>query len=205
MAEKQAAEKTLVIHELQKSNSSAIDLEGLAHHKGSSFGALGELPPPTQEQFENNLATELVKNLTSIQQRREQKATIFLEDESQRIGNINIPKALWAQMRKAEVLYLDIDFEERLKWIVEQYGKFEIEKLKEATIRIQKRLGGLILKQTLEHLNNNDLKAAFRLLLEYYDREYDKAYNRREDLKCTKIYFKKMEVEKIAKRLTTTF
>ncbi len=187
--------KTLVINEMQKLHCAAIDLEGLAHHKGSSFGALGELKQPTQEQFENNLATVLLKNNFT-------KTTIFVEDESQRIGNVNVPNALWAQMRKAEVLYVDINFEERLKWIVEQYGKFEIDKLKEATIRIQKRLGGLILKQTLEHLNNNNLEAAFRLLLAYYDREYDKAYNCRQDLKCTKIYFEKMEVKKIAKRLS---
>ncbi len=181
--------KTLLIQYLKQSNCAAIDLEALAHHKGSSFGALGELAQPTQEQFENNLAFA-VSQVSSN--------SLFLEDESQRIGCVNIPKSFWLQMRRADVLYMDVNFEERLKWIIEQYGKFDIEKLKEATNRIRKKLGGLILKQIIENLDVNNVEAAFRLLLDYYDREYEKAYNKREDLKCTKFYFEKMEIEKMA-------
>ncbi len=182
--------KTLLIKDLQNRKINAVDLEGLAHHKGSSFGGLGELAQPTQEQFENNLADELLKIIS-------ENGTIYLEDESQRIGHVNIPNPLWAQMRQAMVCFIDIPFEERLNWIVQQYGEFEIEKLKAATTRIQKRLGGLIYKQIIEQLDNNSIKAAFRLLLEYYDREYDRAYQRRENLKLTKFSFEKMNIEQI--------
>src|SRR5690606_1098940 len=43
--------KTLILQELKKLGEQVIDLEKLAHHKGSSFGGINELPQPTQEQF----------------------------------------------------------------------------------------------------------------------------------------------------------
>jgi hypothetical protein len=51
--------KTLLLHELRRLGNSVIDLEALACHKGSAFGALGENPQPSQEMFENLLAVEL--------------------------------------------------------------------------------------------------------------------------------------------------
>ena len=48
---------------------------------------------------------------------------IFIEDESQRIGNLQIPMPLWYSMRKAPVFFMDIPFEERLDYITADYGK----------------------------------------------------------------------------------
>ena len=53
--------KTLILHELEKHKEQIIDLEKLAHHKGSSFGSLGEEPQSSQEQFENELSFQLSK------------------------------------------------------------------------------------------------------------------------------------------------
>lgn len=95
--------KTLVLHELKKKGEAVVDLEALAHHKGSAFGDLGEQPQPSPEMFENKLAMEL----SGISESK----TIWLEDESQRIGHINIPHIFWQTMRKAPVYFLDISFE----------------------------------------------------------------------------------------------
>ena len=51
--------KTLILQELKRKGYSVIDLENLANHKGSAFGAIGEKPQPTQEMFENSMGTEL--------------------------------------------------------------------------------------------------------------------------------------------------
>ena len=62
-----------------------IDLEQLANHKGSTFGKMG--PPPTQEQFENNLALQWMELDTN--------SPVWLENESRRIGDASIPGTQW--------------------------------------------------------------------------------------------------------------
>lgn len=181
--------KTLVLQELARNKNTIIDLEALAHHKGSAFGALGEKEQPKQEMFENLLAQQLsvacrpLSEGNTIQTNNEQRTTCtWLEDESQRIGNLQIPMPLWNTMRKSPVYFLDIPFEERLNYITAEYGKFEKEKLVNAIIRIQKRLGGLDTKNAINHLLENDHKACFRILLGYYDKLYQKALQNRENL-----------------------
>jgi tRNA 2-selenouridine synthase len=181
--------KTLLLHELLKQNKIVIDLEALANHKGSAFGALGEKGQPKQEMFENMLAGKLAivrwslteensTNMTNDQQ----STVIYIEDESQRIGNLQIPIPLWNTMRKAPICFLDIPFEKRLKYITEEYGKYEKEKLLEAITRIQKRLGGLETKNAIHLLQEDKLKACFRILLTYYDKWYSKGLHNRENL-----------------------
>ncbi len=51
--------KTELLHHLSDSGEQVLDLEGLANHKGSAFGALGQADQPTNEQFENDLATKM--------------------------------------------------------------------------------------------------------------------------------------------------
>lgn len=180
--------KTLVLHELSKQYAT-IDLEALAHHKGSAFGALGELPQPKQEMFENLLAGKLsdVSNKATDEKgasadNLQLSPVIYLEDESQRIGNLQIPMPLWYNIRKCPVYFLDIPFEERLNYLTEEYGKFEKEKLVNAIIRIQKRLGGLETKNAINHLLENNQKECFRILLTYYDKWYKKGLHNRENL-----------------------
>ena len=180
--------KTLVLNELSKQHST-IDLEALAHHKGSAFGALGELPQPKQEMFENLLAERLadirwlLAEKTPSQQANDQRPTcIWLEDESQRIGNLQIPMPLWYTIRKCPVYFLNIPFEERLDYLTEEYGKFTKEQLVNAIIRIQKRLGGLETKNAINHLLENNHKECFRILLTYYDKWYEKGLHNRENL-----------------------
>ncbi len=167
--------KTGVLKELAKSGLPVIDLEGMAHHKGSAFGALGEYPQPTQEMFENELAAKLYEVSEGATH-----AEIWLEDESRRIGSVNIPGALWASMRVAPLYFLDVPFEERLDYIVVQYGKFEKQDLLNAITRIQKRLGGQGAKDAMRYLNEGDVRECFRILLCYYDKFYSKDIENRE-------------------------
>ena len=165
--------KTLLLHALAKENNSIVDLEGLANHKGSALGALGNPPQPTQEMFENLLA----EKLSTIN--HQPSTTIYLEDESQRIGNLQIPIQLWYCMRKAPVYFVDIPFEERLNYLTDEYGIHPKEKLVNAIMRIQKRLGGLETKNAINFLLENNFKESFRILLHYYDKWYAKGlYNR---------------------------
>ena len=171
--------KTEVLNELRKLGESVIDLEDLACHKGSAFGNYKMPPQPSQEMFENLLGTELSHKTTELQGK---PGSIWLEDESQRIGNINIPSAFWETMRKSPLIFLEIPFEERLRHITEEYSHWEKEKLTDAVKRISKRLGGLETKNTLEFLENDNFTEAFRILLHYYDKRYLKGLHNREQL-----------------------
>ena len=155
-----------------------MDLEGIARHKGSAFGALGESAQPTQEMFENILGLEL-HNVTSPMQDNE---CVWLEDESRRIGLVNIPGALWDTMRQSPLYFLEVPFEERLAYITESYGKYEQKELVNSVMRIQKRLGGLDTKNAINFLLEKNYKEAFRILLSYYDKYYERSLESRDNL-----------------------
>ncbi len=165
--------KTELLHALQQKDHAVIDLEAMASHKGSAFGALGQPPQPTQEMFENSLAESLHQNKESC---------FWLEDESQRIGNLNIPHGFWRHMRAKPVYFLDIPFEERLDHITKGYGAIEKEHLVNAIIRIKKRLGPLETKTAIGFLIEDDTRECFRILLNYYDKTYLKGLEKRENL-----------------------
>jgi tRNA 2-selenouridine synthase len=130
--------------------------------------------------FENILAFAL-KASGPIAPENESAVT-WLEDESQRIGNCNIPMALWQRMRNAPVIFLDIPFEERLKHITNEYGVCDTGQLTESVLRIKKRLGGLDTKNSVQYLEAGNLKEAFRILLQYYDKQYLKGLHNRDNL-----------------------
>ena len=160
--------KTEMLKVIESKGEKTIDLEALARHKGSAFGSLGEPGQPTQEMFENKLAVEL-SNFS------EGKSGIWIEDESQRIGNLNIPSTLYRCKQSMPVYFVDIPFEERLQNIVNCYGKFDKEKLVNAIIRIKKRLGPLETKNAINYLLDDDVKNCFSILLKYYDKSYSKS------------------------------
>jgi tRNA 2-selenouridine synthase len=190
--------KTELLHELKRSGEKIIDLEGIANHKGSAFGNIDMPPQPGQEMFENFLAGELL----SVGNRKsgivnesysyapdiaksnqlpitDSRFPIWIEDESQRIGLLNLPHALWKTIRESPVFFLDIPFESRLDHITEEYGKLNRERLADAINRISKRLGPQDTKVSLEFLEEGNIKECFRILLKYYDKHYLKAlYNR---------------------------
>lgn len=155
---------------LQRMGENIIDLEGIAIHRGSAFGAIEGVLQPSQEMFENKLAMTLAA---------QHNRTIWLEDESQRIGLVNIPHPIWQQMRASQVFFLDIPFEERLNHIVKGYGKKDKEKLVNSIMRIKKRLGGLETKTAIGCLVEEDIAGCFAVLLKYYDKQYIKGLNER--------------------------
>ena len=190
--------KTEVLNELERRGETVIDLEKIASHKGSAFGSFKMPPQPKQEMFENLLAHEL----NAKSQHKESAegngpsspftihhspltphhSPIWLEDESQRIGDLNLPGALWKTMRSSPISFLDIPFEERLNHIVAEYGECENQKLIDATRRISQRLGGLDTKNAIAFLESCEIKEAFRILLRYYDKHYLKGLHNRENI-----------------------
>ena len=171
--------KTEVLKELKRSGKTVINLEELANHKGSAFGALGEQPQPGHEMFENLLAIELWKVFNDKDYKPQE---IWIEDESVHIGRVGIPKNFWEQMRQSPLCFLDIPFNERLDYITRTYGIFDRKKLEESILKIQKRLGGLNTKNAIGFLSENKFREAFAILLAYYDKMYERGLQNRENI-----------------------
>lgn len=184
--------KTGVLQEMKQRGNRVIDLEGLANHKGSAFGSLGEMPQPGQEMFENLLAIELYKATGAEEKNKTNgelhtkilSGDIWIEDESRHIGTVGIPNLFWSQMRKSPLYFLEIPFEERLHHIVSAYGVFNKTELVNSIIKIQKRLGGLETKNAINLLMENNVKDCFSILLHYYDKLYNNSLNNRENVEA---------------------
>jgi tRNA 2-selenouridine synthase len=142
-----------------------VDLEGLAHHRGSSFGGLGLPPQPSSEHYENRLASVLAPLGGASQ--------IWLEAESAMVGRCRIPAGLWRQMKAAPVLAVERPLAERLAHLVTIYGAQDPQAVAEATRRIARRLGPQRTALALEAIGRDDRATACRQMLDYYDRCYD--------------------------------
>jgi tRNA 2-selenouridine synthase len=161
--------KTHILNELKKIGHQMIDLEGLAHHKGSAFGGIGQPQQPTVEQFENNLFDEF--------QQLDLSKPIWVEDESYDIGKVKIPKQFYEQMQNSQLYFIDIPQNERAKHLVTEYGTCDKQKLTESILRISQRLGGLSVKNAIDALENDDFYEVAMITLYYYDKLYLKGMN----------------------------
>lgn len=156
--------KTEVLRALHELGGPVLDLEGLAHHKGSAFGQIGELPQPTNEQFENDGAVRLAE--------LEGEARIWIEDESRSIGRIWLQQSFFARKKSAPVVLLERSLDERIDRLVAAYGQASRAELSETFMRIAKRLGDQNARSAVDHVQQGNLADAARIALRYYDRTY---------------------------------
>jgi tRNA 2-selenouridine synthase len=156
--------KTAILHQLRKSGEQVIDLEGLAHHKGSAFGALGEPNQPSTEQFENKLSHEIL--------RLDSEKVCWIEDESRNVGKCVIPVELYSRMKEADLIFLDISRELRAIHLVGDYAQYEQEDLRACVMKIEKRLGGDRTREALESIDREDYYQTAMITLHYYDKAY---------------------------------
>ncbi|MBN8217350.1 MAG: tRNA 2-selenouridine(34) synthase MnmH [Spirochaetes bacterium] len=156
--------KTPLLHRMAARGAKIVDLEGLARHRGSAFGALGLADQPTQENFENLLAMALAAIPPQI--------PLWLEDESRQVGRCVIPKALWDRMRRAPLTLLRRSRQERISQILSEYGAFPAEKLCAAIGNLERRLGTVRMKQACALVRGGETAKAVDILLDYYDPAY---------------------------------
>lgn len=164
--------KSEVLEEIEQLGEQIIHLEKIAHHKGSSFGAIGQSSQPRPGHFEN-LVFEAWRKLDLSRR-------IFIEDESLAIGKVFIPQPLFQQMRNAPLIIMQVPLEERVIRIVKEYAGFSDEELREAMTRIGKRLGNDQLKAAITAIDSGNYAEATRLSLAYYDKAYRKGNEKRD-------------------------
>ncbi|MES2763571.1 MAG: tRNA 2-selenouridine(34) synthase MnmH [Bacteroidota bacterium] len=164
--------KTDILKRLHALSVQTVDLEKIAHHKGSAFGSINEQKQNPQQVFEH----ELYKQLTALDENRK----IILEDESQAIGFNKIPYGLWQQMKLAPIIKLEIPFELRVQKLVADYSTIDIEALKACVVKISQQLGTLNTKLCLQYLDEGNLADVARLSLLYYDKAYEFSYKKKD-------------------------
>ncbi len=164
--------KTDILKALKELGEQIIDLEGLAHHKGSAFGYIGAGEQLPSQQFENNLFQEWLK--------LDKEKVIWIEDESKAIGKNYIPDELFVQMRTADVIKILIDKEIRIKRLVKEYTHVDKELLIYQLNRISKRLGSKETKEAIEAIENNKMPKAVNIALSFYDKAYLHGLSKRE-------------------------
>ncbi len=186
--------KTLLLNKFPNN----IDLEELANHKGSAFGN-NVSAQPTQIDFENSLAIELIQ--------KQKNSFLLIEDEGNNIGTIYLPDSLKNRFLKSNIVVLTANLEERVKLSLKTYvtdmldnycsvdskNGFEnyVNYWKNSLFKIQKRLGRVRYKDLLKVLNNailkhqksNDLSEYVplieSLLIDYYDPMYNYQINKK--------------------------
>lgn len=161
--------KTQLLKAMKDRGLPVVDLEALAHHQGSAFGSLGQLPQPTQQQFENALALNLRRAAYLAAQTG---SPVWLEDESRFIGSLYLPPPLWKNMQRAPLYILSVNQEKRLDTLVRDYGAFPPADLAAAILKLRKRLGPEKTASILAELGRGNIRGVAALLLNYYDKTY---------------------------------
>ncbi|MCH8558671.1 MAG: tRNA 2-selenouridine(34) synthase MnmH [Balneolia bacterium] len=163
--------KTDLLHALRNQGAQVLDLEGLAHHKGSAFGAIGESAQPTTEQFQNEVIAKVLALDTS--------RPVYVEDESITIGQVVLPDELFAAMSASPWIELQVPKPDRVKRLVASYGDADPDVLAEGIGRVKKKLGGIEAREALTALDKGGLDEVASILLTYYDRMYQKGIKRK--------------------------
>jgi tRNA 2-selenouridine synthase len=108
--------KTRLLHELARQGAQALDLEGLARHRGSLLGELPGEPQPSQKTFDSLLVDAL--------RRFDPSRPVWVEAESRKVGRLLVPDELTAAMRRARTFHLMVPMPERVRLCREEYAHF---------------------------------------------------------------------------------
>ena len=164
--------KTALIRALARKGYAALDLEGLARHRGSVFGAVG-IQPRSQRDFEALLLQKL--------QRFKDSPYLVLEGEGKRIGNIHLPPFLTRAMEEGKHLLLTAPLPVRVERILEDYLAIPpspevVEEIREALVSLRRRLGAGKVELLCSLLEAEEYHQVAEILCtDYYDRLYNDA------------------------------
>jgi tRNA 2-selenouridine synthase len=156
--------KTEILKYMKNTGNQVVDLEGIACHKGSAFGSLGQSDQPTSEHFANLLHKELEKT--------DKEKVVWLEDESKSIGTVFLPDLFYQNLRESPVIAIIMDVGTRMPRLIKEYSAYPKEELISAITRISKRLGGDNTKDAVREVEESNFSGAIEITLNYYDKTY---------------------------------
>ncbi len=161
--------KTYILKKIAERGIQILDLEALANHRGSLLGERIYELQPSQKMFESLLLQKL--KTFNVEQ------DIWLESESNKIGQLHLPKVLWEKMKQGKCLEINLPKEFRINLILEEYQHL----LKNPDILTKKltilksRYGTKKIQEWYELIKNKNWSQLVDNLLTYH---YDPAYQR---------------------------
>lgn len=163
--------KTAVLHQLEALGAPVLDLEGMAGHRGSAFGSLGEVTPRNQRMFDSYLHLKL--------ESLKDEPFIFMEAESKRIGRVHMPDFLIAAKEQGIPILLEASLASRTQHLLETYLDTETDpegfhyEVKGALQRIERKLHPAIRKELNDAVHSRNYTfLVHTLLYQYYDPRY---------------------------------
>lgn len=196
--------KTDILHALADMGQQVVDLEGLARHRGSAFGAVA-LPgeQPGNESFENMLF-EQWRNL-------DPQRPVWLEDESRRIGHVTLCEEFFRHIDRSPLVVVDLPLPLRLRRLVRIYGSADgaapppevVDALCAALEKLRRRLGSADCSRCCELVRAGRLDEAAARVLHYYDKCYRHQQERRGGPVLASLTCAEDDPPATARRLTT--
>lgn len=166
--------KTRLLHALEASGAQVLDLEGIAKHRGSVLGALPDgTPQPTQKFFDS----QLLEKLSSF----DVSKPIWLEAESKKIGNVQLPDALLQAMRSGHTFQVVADMAQRVRLWREDYKHFEDDPMfmLERLHYLRPLIGGEEFSAWESMAKERQMPELFeRLMVKHYDPAYKRSVMR---------------------------
>lgn len=161
--------KTAILAKVRARGGQVIDLEGLARHRGSLFGLVPGDAQPAQKGFESALAHAMA--------RLDPTRPVLVEAESNRIGELRLPPALWRAMQEAPRIEIAAPVEARADWLTRAYADISADP-EELAVRIA-ALGPYHARETIAEWQalagaGDFAPLAARLMQEHYDPRYAK-------------------------------
>lgn len=185
--------KTKVLNKMMDLGASVMDLEKMAAHKGSFFGAIGEKLPQSQKRFDGEVFEFLRTCKTKY---------IVVESESKRIGNTYVPEAVYNSMTQGNHIFIDTSIPNRLNILLEDYTNVPAQELQECILKVGRYVSKEKTALYLQLLNENRLEELGEILIkQYYDPLYELSINRH-DFELSITY---EDIDSCAKELTNFF
>ena len=138
-----------------------VDIEGIAAHRGSSFGGFGRTQP-SAKMFQNELFEAL-----------DSKHIALVECESKRIGDLILPQSLAQSMQQGRKIEIVAPFESRVQRIVAEYGTMDSAFFHQSMEKIKPYMQKAAWQQCIAYFARGEIVRCVEILLaEYYDRVY---------------------------------
>src|SRR5258706_11785202 len=162
--------KSRLLAALAEQDAQVLDLERLARHRGSLLGELPGEPQPSQKMFDSLVWCAL--------KRLDRARPVFVEAESKKIGQLQVPAQLLARMREGECLRIEVPLPERVRFLMEEYRHFleEPAALKNRLQCLTSRYGRAVIGRWLAQTDSGAWgELVADLLVTHYDPSYLRA------------------------------
>ena len=178
--------KTALLPLLAQRGVQVVDLEGLAGHRGSLLGGMGE--QPSQKEFESRLAHAFAM--------LDPARPVVVEAESSKIGDRSLPPMVWQAMCAAPRLVIEAPLTARADWLLQAYADViaDQDRLRGRLSILRQHRPGPVVDGWLKLVDAGDFRAlATALMAEHYDLAYAKSRRQNDRVQVGMIHVDRLD------------